>query len=59
MASLLYRNVPQGVRVTVFMELSNVKVYAGSPWNDARKGFIRNLEIDIKVPCIVAGETLF
>ena len=44
---------------TMPVELSNVKVYAGSPWNDARKGFIRNLEIDIKVPCIVAGETLF
>ena len=44
---------------TMPVELSNVKVYAGSPWNDARKGFIRNLEIDIKVPCILAGGSLF
>merc|ERR1711962_1350531 len=35
------------------VELSNVKVYAGSPWYTARKGMIRNFEIEIKVP----GET--
>ena len=44
---------------TMPVELPNVKVYAGSPWNTARRGFIRNLEIDIKVPCIVAGGSLF
>ena len=32
------------------VELSNVKVYAGSPWYTARKGMIRNFEIEIKVP---------
>merc|ERR1711962_970638 len=54
------------------VELSNVKVFAGSPWNTARKGMIRNLEIEIKVPvettkppasgsCVVPGpwETAF
>merc|ERR1711962_1091728 len=53
------------------VELSNVKVFAGSPWYTARKGMIRNLEIEIKVPvettkppsgsCVVPGpwETAF
>ena len=39
------------------VELSNVKVFAGSPWYTARKGFLRNLEVEIKVPnCVLAGE---
>ena len=49
------------------LEVDNVKVYASSPWNTARKGFIRNLEIEIKVPsegptgtgCVQAGKTHF
>ena len=49
------------------VELSNVKVYAGSPWSTARKGSIRNLEIDIMIPtdesslgsCVRAGKTHF
>ena len=40
------------------VEHSNVKVYAGSPWYTARKGFLRNLEIKIRIPCILVGETL-
>ena len=44
------------------VELSEVKVFAGSPWSTARKGSIRNLEIEIKVPtslpgCVKAGKT--
>ena len=43
------------------VELSNVKVYAGSPWYTATKGFLQNLEIEIKVPkikgCVLAGKT--
>ena len=40
------------------VELSDVKVYAGSPWYTARKGFLRNLEVQIKVPnCVLAGES--
>ena len=39
------------------VELSNIKVFAGSPWYTARKGFLRNLEVQIKVPnCVLAGE---
>ena len=39
------------------VELSNVKVFAGSPWYTARNGFLRNLEVEIKVPnCVLAGE---
>ena len=39
------------------VELTNVKVFAGSPWYTARKGFLRNLEVQIKVPnCVLAGE---
>ena len=39
------------------VELSDVKVFAGSPWYTARKGFLRNLDVQIKVPnCVVAGE---
>ena len=46
------------------VELSDVKVFAGSPWYTARKGMIRNFEIDIKVPveakppsasCVIPG----
>ena len=43
------------------VELSNVKVFAGSPWYTARKGSLRNLEIEIKDPslggCVKAGKT--
>ena len=42
------------------VELSNVKVYAGSPWYTATKGFLQNLEIEIRVPkikgCVLAGK---
>ena len=39
------------------VELTNVKVFAGSPFYTARKGFLRNLEVQIKVPnCVLAGE---
>ena len=39
------------------VELSEVKVFAGSPWYTARRGFLRNLEVEIKVPnCVLAGE---
>ena len=42
------------------VELKDVKVYAGSPWYKPRKGNIRNLEIEIKVPdCVVAGDSHF
>ena len=37
------------------VELSKVKVYAGSPWYEARKGFLRNLKIEIMSPCVLAG----
>ena len=37
------------------VELSNVKVYAGSPWYTARKGFLRNLDIKIRIPCMLVG----
>ena len=40
------------------VEHSKVKVFAGSPWYTARKGFLRNLEVQIKVPnCVLAGES--
>ena len=40
------------------VELTNVKVFAGSPWYTARKGFLQNLEVQIKVPnCVLAGES--
>ena len=43
------------------VELSNVKVYAGSPWYTATKGFLQNLEIEIRVPkikgCVLTGKT--
>ena len=38
------------------VELSEVKVYAGSPWSLGQKGSLRNLKIEIKTPivdCIV------
>ena len=39
------------------VELPDVKVFAGSPWYTARMGFLRNLELQIKVPnCVLAGE---
>ena len=40
------------------MDLSNVKVYAGSPWYAAQKGYLRNMKIDIKTPidCVLTGE---
>ena len=47
------------------LELSNVKVFAGSPWSTARRGSIKNLKIAIKVPtegpslCVQAGKTNF
>ena len=37
------------------VELSKVKVYAGSPWYEARKGLLRNLKIEIMSPCVLAG----
>ena len=39
------------------VELSEVEVYAGSPWYSGQKGFIRNLKIEIKTPidCVPAG----
>ena len=46
------------------VELSDVKVYAGSPWYTARKGFLQNLRVEIKVPkplgtnCLYAGAWL-
>ena len=43
------------------VELSGVKVYAGSPWFPGQKGSLRNLKIEMKTPisdCIVrAGES--
>ena len=40
------------------VELSNVKVYAGSPWYAAQKGSVRNFKVDIKtsIDCILTGE---
>ena len=40
------------------VELSNVKVYGGSPWYAAQKGSLRNLKIEIKAPieCVLTGE---
>ena len=40
------------------VELTNVKVFAGSPFYTAKKGFLQNLEVQIKVPnCVLAGES--
>ena len=42
------------------VELTNVKVYAGSPFYTARKGLLRNLEIEIKVPnCVLTSKMHF
>ena len=40
------------------VELSGVKVYAGSPWYSGQRGSLRNLKIEIKTPidCVPAGE---
>ena len=40
------------------VELSDVKVYAGSPWYSGQRGSLRNLKIEIKTPidCVPAGE---
>ena len=38
------------------VELSGVKVYAGSPWSSGLKGSLRNLKIEIKIDCVPAGE---
>ena len=40
------------------VDFSNVKVYAGSPWYAAQKGYLRNMKIDIKTPidCVLTGE---
>ena len=39
------------------VELTDVKVYSGSPWYTSQKGSLQNLKIDIKTPidCIIAG----
>ena len=39
------------------VELTNVKVYSGSPWYTSQKGSLKNLKIDIKTPidCVIAG----
>ena len=41
------------------VELSNVKVYGGSPWYAAQKGSLRNLKVEIKAPidCVLTGES--
>ena len=43
------------------VELSDVKVYAGSPWYSGQKGTLRNLKIEIKTPidCVKPGEVHF
>ena len=44
------------------VELSGVKVYAGSPWSLGQKGSLRNLKIEIKTPianCIVRAGEMF
>ena len=42
------------------VELTNVKVYAGSPFYTAREGLLRNLEIEIKVPnCVLTSKMHF
>ena len=39
------------------VDLSNVKVYSGSPWYVAQKGSLRNLKIDMNTPidCVLTG----
>ena len=40
------------------VELSDVKVYSGSPWYSSLRGLLRNLKIEIKTPidCVRPGE---
>ena len=40
------------------MMLSDVKVFAGNPWDLAQKGFLRNLKIETKtlIDCVQTGE---
>ena len=42
------------------VELSNVKVFAGSPWYSPQRGSIRNLKIELQTPidCLEAGDKL-
>ena len=40
------------------VELTDVKVYSGSPWYTNQKGFLQKLKIETKAPnCILAGKT--
>ena len=40
------------------VELTDVKVYSGSPWYTTQKGFLQKLKIETKAPnCILAGKT--
>ena len=39
------------------VDLSDVKVYAGSPWYSGQKGNLRKLKIEIKTPDCSTGET--
>ena len=41
------------------VELSDVKVYAGSPWSPSQKGSLRKLKIEIKTPDCATGEMHF
>ena len=46
-------------RNTKPVDLSDVKVYAGSPWYSGQKGNLRKLKIEIKTPVCVPGEMHF
>ena len=39
-------------------ELSDVKVFAGNPWDSGQKGLLRNLTVETKTPvdCVQTGE---
>ena len=43
------------------VELENVKVYSGNPWNPPQKGLMRNLAIEMNTPppCIPPGKPFF
>ena len=41
------------------VDLSDVKVYAGSPWYSGQKGSLRKLKIETKTPVCVPGEMHF
>ena len=41
------------------VELSDVKVYAGSPWSPSQKGSLRKLKIEILTPKCAPGKKLF